>query len=282
MPWGALIDADGVYLAAKHTLSTALSLSLMLSERGDRAEPATPAVVVAAPDTGAAASVSSEGGRGSYMPIRGMYMPVRGGGMPVRGQGGICTALSAMAMVPLPAAKEEGQFVAGRFEGARLLTGKSATKAQVLQDGARCDTLHIATHGYADPWAPEFSGLLLAGTGDAPYDVLTAQEIYLWPLQARLVTLSACQTALGKDMEGEGLLGLTRAFIYAGAQDVVCTLWPVADESTKVLMAWFYDGLLSGKDVDEALQSAQAVLARNAATSDPFYWAGFTVVRGPE
>jgi len=254
----------------------------MLSERGERAEPTTSAVVVAAPDTGASAPVGGEGDRGPYMPIRGMYAPVRGGGMPIRGQGGICTALSAMALVPLPAAKEEGQFVAGRFGGARLLTGRTATKAQVLQDGARCDTLHIATHGYADPWAPEFSGLLLAGTGDAPYDVLTAQEVYLWPLQARLVTLSACQTALGKDMEGEGLLGLTRAFIYSGAQDVVCTLWPVADESTKVLMAWFYDGLLSGKDVDEALQSAQAVLAGSAATSDPFYWAGFTVVRGPE
>jgi len=57
--------------------------------------------------------------------------------MPIRGQGGICTALSAMALVPLPAAKEEGQFVAGRFGGARLLTGRTATKAQVLQDGAR-------------------------------------------------------------------------------------------------------------------------------------------------
>ena len=90
---------------------------------------------------------------------------------------------------------------------------------------------------------PELSGLLLAGTGEKPYEVLTAQEVYGWPLRARLVALSACQTGLGKEVEGEGLLGLTRAFIYARAQDVLCSLWPVSDESTKELMVGFYGNL---------------------------------------
>jgi len=101
------------------------------------------------------------------------------------------------------------------------LTGAEATKAALLSAGGDCAVLHIATHGYADPDVPEFSGLLLAGAGDAPFDVLTAMEVYTWPLKARLVTLSACQTALGRNVEGEGILGLSRAFIYAGAQDVV-------------------------------------------------------------
>jgi len=201
--------------------------------------------------------------------------------MPVRGEGGVSDVLTAMARVPLPGAKAEGEFLAQHLLGAHLLTGREATKSRLLRDGPSCDLLHVATHGYADPDAPEFSGLLLAGEGDRSYDVLTAQEVYLWSLKARLVTLSACQTALGRDVEGEGLLGLTRAFIYAGARDVLCTLWPVPDESTKVLMAWFYDGLARGLPVEGALQTAQKTLMQAPATSHPFLWAGFVAVRGP-
>jgi CHAT domain-containing protein len=215
------------------------------------------------------------------MPIRGMYMPVRGEYMPIRGEG-VSSALTAMAMVPLPGAKAEGKAIAEKLPGSVLLTDKEATKTRLLAEGGNCDLLHIATHGYADPEFPEFSGLLLAGEGEDKYQVLTAQEVYMWSLKARLVTLSACQTALGKTVEGEGVLGLTRAFIYAGAQDVLCTLWPVSDESTKTLMVAFYDGLGKGLSVEEALQGAQAALAGNPATSHPFYWAGFMAVRGPE
>ena len=142
--------------------------------------------------------------------------------------------------------------------------------------------LHIATHGYADPEYPEFSGLLLAGEGANQYDTLTAQEVYMWSLRARLVTLSACQTAMGKTVEGEGVMGLTRAFIYAGAQDVLCTLWPVADESTKALMVVFYGNLKQGQPIEDALRNAQAALAAASATRHPFFWAGFVAVRGPE
>ena len=142
--------------------------------------------------------------------------------------------------------------------------------------------MHIATHGYADPEFPEFSGLLLAGANGTPYDTLTAQEVYMWSLRARLVTLSACQTAMGKTVEGEGVMGLTRAFIYAGAQDVLCTLWPVADESTKTLMTTFYENLKTAPSIEEALRSAQSTLAAKRDTAHPFFWAGFVAVRGPE
>ncbi|MEN6644599.1 MAG: CHAT domain-containing protein, partial [Armatimonadia bacterium] len=73
-----------------------------------------------------------------------------------------------------------------------------------------------------------------------------------------------------------------RAFIYAGAQDVLCTLWPVADESTKALMTAFYENLAQGQAVEEALRGAQAALAAKPETRHPFFWAGFVAVRGPE
>ena len=202
--------------------------------------------------------------------------------MPIRGPQGVSSALTSMAMVPLPGAKVEGESVVAQFAGASLLTGAEATKRALIDQGSKCDVLHIATHGYADPEVPEFSGLLLAGTGEEPYSVLTAQEVYLWDLQARLVTLSACQTGMGRSVEGEGLLGLTRAFIYAGAQDVVCSLWPVADQSTQKLMGAFYANLKTSATVEEALTQAQRSLLADEATKHPFYWAAFVPVRGPQ
>jgi CHAT domain-containing protein len=238
-------------------------------------------VILAAPDTGALDVGDAD--RAQPPPMRGMYMPVRGAYMPVRGEGGVSSALTAMAMAPLPGAKAEGEALAGRLAGSVLLSGKGATKARLLAEGGTCDILHIATHGYADPDLPEFSGLLLAAPDDRhPYDVLTALEVYSWSLQARLVTLSACQTALGRDVQGEGVLGLTRAFIYAGAQDVVCSLWPVSDESTAKLMAQFYGALQTGATVEEALRQAEASVRQNPDTRAPFYWASFIAVRGPE
>jgi len=282
VPFGALLGPDNVYLAYYCAVATAPSLSLALTSRGERPIARKPALVVAAPDTGAL-SLAGDDTRGKYMPIRGMYMPIRGAYMPIRGEGGVSSALTAMAMIPLPGAKAEGEAIANMVPGSELITGKAATKARLFADGGDCGLLHIATHGYADPDFPEFSGLLLA-SGDAadPYDVMTAQEVYTWPLKARLVTLSACQTALGKDVEGEGLLGLSRAFIYAGAQDVLCSLWPVSDESTMKLMTAFYAGLSEGQPVEDALRSAQRALMHVKETNHPFFWAGFTAVRGPE
>ena len=106
-------------------------------------------------------------------------------------------------------------------------------------------------------------------------------EVYGWPLRAKLVTLSACQTALGRDVEGEGILGLRRAFIYAGARHVLCSLWPVSDESTRELMTAVYEALEEGASVEEALQRGQSALPQSGEKAHPFYWAGFIAVRGP-
>jgi CHAT domain-containing protein len=98
-------------------------------------------------------------------------------------------------------------------------------------------------------------------------------------LSAHLVTLSACDTALGKEMGGEGLLGLTRAFQFAGARSVLASLWSVADESTATLMKRFYTYLRQGKTKDEALRAAQLDLIRSAEVelSHPYHWAGFAL-----
>ena len=278
IPFGALIDGSGYAIAQVMPVASVPSLSLALADRGKRPKPEHSAVVIAAPDTGALPAIEAEGDagkRGAYMPIRGAYMPIRGGD-------GVSTALTSMASVPLPGAKAEGEAVAQLFAGSVLLTGKDAVKQRLWDEGGSCDILHIATHGYVDPEVPEFSGLLLHGEGETPYEVLTAQDVWQWPLQARLVTLSACQTGLGRTVEGEGLLGLTRAFIYAGAQDVVCSLWPVSDESTAKLMTEFYKALTAGKATEDALTEAQRSLIADEKTRHPFYWAGFVAVRGPK
>ncbi|MBU0609245.1 MAG: CHAT domain-containing protein, partial [Armatimonadetes bacterium] len=282
VPFGALIGSDRNYLVSRFAVATTPSLTLALSSRGQR-QPGSGAVILAAPDTGAVtlAQAETDDKRGAYMPIRGMYMPIRGAYMPIRGEG-VSSALTMMASVPLPGAKAEGEALAKLLPNATTLTDKGATKARLLSEGGKCDLLHIATHGYADPDVPEFSGLLLAGEGTNQYDTLTALEVYMWSLKARLVTLSACQTAMGKTVEGEGVMGLTRAFLYAGAQDVLCTLWPVADESTRALITAFYENLKTAPSIEEALREAQADLAAKSDTAHPFFWAGFVAVRGPE
>ena len=96
-------------------------------------------------------------------------------------------------------------------------------------------------------------------------------------IDADLVTLSACETALGKEMGGEGLVGLTRAFQYAGAHSIVASLWSVGDESTADLMRRFYGYLRTGRSKDEALRAAQIDLIRSRTFSHPFHWGAFTL-----
>lgn len=285
MPFSALKDSRGQYLIEKYPIVYAPSLCVALSSRGDTGRQKAPrdALIVAAPQLMKSQGGSTgDQGRGAYIPIRGAYMPVRGAYIPVRGEDGLSRQLLAMASIPLPGAKAEGEMVAKRFSGATLLTGAEATKESLEQDAGKCRVLHLATHGYADPEVPEFSGLLFAGTGERDFDVLTAQEVYLWQLNAQLVTLSACETGLGKAVEGEGLMGLTRAFLYAGARDVLCSLWQVSDESTAQLMEKFYDQWqANNNNTAWSLQTAQLTLLNQEKTKHPFHWAAFVAVQGP-
>ncbi len=143
--------------------------------------------------------------------------------------------------------------------------------------------LHFATHSLLNEKNPDLSGIVLSlvNKDGAPQDgFLRLHEIYDLQLPADLVVLSACQTALGQEIRGEGLLGLTRGFMYAGAARVIASLWKVDDEATAELMSRFYKGMLGNRQLRpaEALRQAQKeMLTQNPWRKSPFFWAGFTL-----
>jgi CHAT domain-containing protein/tetratricopeptide (TPR) repeat protein len=139
--------------------------------------------------------------------------------------------------------------------------------------------LHFATHGVLDTKHPEFSGLLfsLVDKHGAPQiGLLSLQDIYNLDLSADMVVLSACDTALGKEVNGEGIIGLTRGFMYAGASRVVASLWKVNDVATARLMEDFYRAMERDQlSPAGALQRAQLQIRKDKKWSAPYYWAGF-------
>jgi len=126
---------------------------------------------------------------------------------------------------------------------------------------------------------PGASGIVLTQVDEKGRPIpgdLRLREIYTLDLAADLVVLSGCRTALGRVVRGDGLVGLTRGFFYAGAQRLVVSLWDVDDEATAEFMALFYRGLVESRlPVSEALQQAQLELRRNERWEIPYYWAGF-------
>jgi CHAT domain-containing protein len=153
----------------------------------------------------------------------------------------------------------------------RVLLRKDANEAAFRQYGGEFRYLHFATHGEFNADAPLKSALLLAK--DAQNDgLLTVDKLYSLRLDADLVTLSACETGLGKIANGDDVVGLTRGFLYAGASTIVASLWQVDDQATSYLMTRFYDNLKAG-DKREALRQAQLDARKRYA--HPYYWAAF-------
>jgi CHAT domain-containing protein len=141
--------------------------------------------------------------------------------------------------------------------------------------------IHIATHGLLDAERPQFTGLVLSLVGNKNQDgFLRTDEVFNLRLGAPLVMLSACETGLGKEKRGEGVMGLTRAFIYAGAPTVGVSLWSVADKSTAELMTEFYKRLLASDtaSASASLREAQLAMINGKKYSRPFYWAPFVLV----
>jgi CHAT domain-containing protein/Tfp pilus assembly protein PilF len=148
-------------------------------------------------------------------------------------------------------------------------------------DLTRYAILHLATHGILDPKRPERSGLVLStinSQGQPQNGFVGLQDIYSLHAPVDLVVLSACRTGLGKDVRGEGLIGLTRGFMYAGASSVVASLWKVDDEATAELMKRFYTNMLRrGMRPPEALRAAQNSIRQEPQWRAPYYWAAFTL-----
>jgi CHAT domain-containing protein/Tfp pilus assembly protein PilF len=161
-----------------------------------------------------------------------------------------------------------------------LALGFQATRSRVIGPELRnFDIIHFATHGVLNDERPELSGVVLSLVDERglPQDgFVRLHDVYNLTLPVDLVVLSACDTALGKLLRGEGLVGLVRGFLYAGAGGVVASLWKVDDQATKELMTHFYESMLrDGLDVSAALRQAQLSLLSSAEFRHPYYWAAF-------
>ena len=182
----------------------------------------------------------------------------------------------------LPATEAEVKAIAALFgPEADVALGAGATEQRVRASISEARFLHFATHGLLQWDQPLFSGLLMSphGTDDG---ILEAREIMTFDLDADLVVASACQTARGQLSDGEGILGLSRAFLMAGARSVVVSQWRVADESTARLMTEFYTKVREGQSLPEALRAAElSLIGSGGSLAEPFHWAPFILIGAP-
>lgn len=180
--------------------------------------------------------------------------------------------------------RDEAEAIAATVpENARLkaLDFKASRAEAISAELSQYRIVHFATHGLLNAERPELSGLVfsLVDEQGKPQDgFLRLHEIYNLKLPAEMVVLSACQSGLGKDIKGEGMIGLTRGFMYAGAARVVASLWRVDDYATSVLMKKFYRGMLQEKlPAAAALRKAQIEMWQQKQWQSPFYWGAFVL-----
>lgn len=185
----------------------------------------------------------------------------------------------------LPGTEQEVEAIQALFKNKNItcdvLTNKLASETAVKNDDLKNYSLvHFATHGIVDENNPELSRIFLQNDSQAEDGNLYSGEIYNLHLNANLVTLSACQTGLGKISKGEGVIGLSRALVYAGAKNIIVSFWSVADESTAELMTGFYQTLLQNKDASftAVLRSAKLKQIRKGKYAAPYYWAPFILI----
>lgn len=179
----------------------------------------------------------------------------------------------------LPGTRGEATEI-GKILGAAPVLGVEASEATIKKRMVGAAIVHLATHGVAEPRRASSSVIVLAKprSGDIEDGFLHAYEVERLYLDARLVVLSACETGKGRALGSEGILALDRAFLVAGANAVVSTLWSVPDAPTAALMARFYAELASGRTADVSLANAMLYVRSNPAWSDPLNWAAFRLV----
>ncbi len=174
--------------------------------------------------------------------------------------------------------KTQMAFFEKNVAKSQIFKENQATKANLLAKMSDCQILHINTHGIANDSVGDLSYLRLSD------DKFYSAELYAAKTNANLVTLSACQTANGEFRQGEGTIGLTLGFLYAGAKSVVSSLWNVNQQSTGAFMQQFYQRLLQkdAKNSDALRQAKLAIIEENPAFAHPKYWAAFVLVGQPE
>ena len=188
---------------------------------------------------------------------------------------------------PIPSSRNEIFNIGSKFEKTHIIYDKQATEERIKRIASQYRFLHFSTHGMLDEQQPLYSGLVLFQDNDKSEDgFLQTYEIFNLNLNAELVTLSACGTGRGIMKKGEGIIGLSRAFQYAGAQSLIVSLWNVSDESTAQLMTYFYQNLKQGMNKVRALQKAKLSLMNTTkrqgdleiSYSHPFFWAPFILI----
>ena len=263
VPFSALVDRKGRFLAEGRPLSVVSSATVLAELR--KLPPRRP------------------GGPSSVVAFGDPSYPRPDGPPPADAR--VRAALRSGDLSPLPATRRE---VEGIREAAKELSaylGAEATEGRAKAVGRGARIVHFACHGLLDERNPLDSALALA-IPEAPgrdNGLLQAWEVLEGVrLDADLVTLSACETALGAEEGGEGMVGLTRAFQWAGARSVVASLWTVSDDSTATLMKELYRRLAAGTAKDEALRLAQlSLLSAGGDLAHPFFWAGFELLGDP-
>lgn len=205
---------------------------------------------------------------------------ISGGGM------GRTITMDGKYVSALPATADEVQSIAAVFQQKKQKVTtylfQNANEVQLKYgDLKHSKYIHIATHGFINEAQPDLSGLLLFPDSTEQEDhILYSGEVYGLNLQAKLVVLSACETGLGKVASGEGILGLSRAFFYAGAENLVVSLWKVQDQATADLMVRFYQRHLNNNQQYFAapLRQAKLDMIRSETFSHPYFWSSFVLI----
>ncbi len=184
----------------------------------------------------------------------------------------------------LPWAEKELKSIANVVESELYLRG-DATEAAFKQNAGRFGIIHLATHVILDDKEPLYSKFVFSkdpGSGEDGY--LHLYELYNMRLRANMAVLSACQTGIGKNIKGEGMMSLARGFAYAGCPSVVMSLWSIDDKATSMVVTGFYNGLAQGQSKDVALRNAKLALINGGdpVLANPYYWAGMVVIGNTE
>jgi CHAT domain-containing protein len=170
----------------------------------------------------------------------------------------------------------------GNFFDGQILLDEKATKQEFLNSAKNYAIIHLATHSYIDKNKPLRSKIIFNNSNNLDPNAygLKIEELYNIELNSELVTLSACETGLGKDVKGKGVLSLSNAFAFAGVSSTVMSLWKVPDEETAKIMISFYENIKKGLPKDKALQAAKINYLKNTnddTLKHPYYWAGFVI-----
>ncbi len=196
---------------------------------------------------------------------------------------------SLASLTRLPGSRTEALAVmeSTGIDSADSFSGFAATRERLLgMDLSAYKVLHFATHGIVFDQRPDLSGIVLSRYGEQGQplnEFIRIQDIYGMKLNADLVVLSACDTGIGKEIKGEGIMSLNTAFLQSGARSVLASLWKVEDGATQKLMKEFYAGISTeGLKPSESLRRAQIELAKDPRYSSPFYWAAFTLQGDPD